>query len=341
MLISWQPNIGGQSVNIVTIFFASAKTVSRTQCKQGGWITSPTSNISVVMQANLMGVIKSPAPAWQLISCRGQAGISFLFQSCTLSKSSFMLVPRISKCFAFLIALLHAPVKSGDERWRYRQRSGGETEARGGGSLLGTREAAAVRLGVRRAEHPRNLLPGFLWVCWTCASFSAVCAFNALKSWLSAGLKWCLYVYISVQSLTGENISFSSGNFNLFIFVFHHSIPLISEQNGLYMCFFSLYGKALCSEIASGVGRGWGRELVQLRKWHAAVSLQGKLVNLLCGFTFSGCTLKQLHRLWFLYLDVQLKSWPCHVKAEEILSVLRQALVQRRDRRCPDKTVTY
>lgn len=63
-----------------------------------------------------MGVIKSHAPAWQLISCRGQAGISFLFQGCTPSKSSFMLVPRISKCFAFLITFLHTPVKSGDER---------------------------------------------------------------------------------------------------------------------------------------------------------------------------------------------------------------------------------
>jgi len=76
----------------------------------------PPPIIFVVMQANLMGMIKSHAPAWQLISCRGWAGISLLFQGCTLSKSSFMLVPRISKCFAFLITLLHAPVKSGDER---------------------------------------------------------------------------------------------------------------------------------------------------------------------------------------------------------------------------------
>lgn len=64
-----------------------------------------------VMQANLMDAIKSPIPVWQLISCRGQAGISFLIHSCPLSKFSFKLLPSISKCFAFLIVLLHAPVR--------------------------------------------------------------------------------------------------------------------------------------------------------------------------------------------------------------------------------------
>lgn len=117
MLISWQANIGGQSVNLVTIFFASAKTVSQTPYNVNKMVGSlPPPVIVVAVQANLMGVIKPHAPAWQLVSCRGQAGISFLFQGCTLSKSSFMLVPRISKCFAFLIMFLHTPVKSGDKR---------------------------------------------------------------------------------------------------------------------------------------------------------------------------------------------------------------------------------
>lgn len=76
----------------------------------------PPPVIFVVMQANLVGTIKSHAPAWQLISCRGQAGISFLFQGCTLSKSSSEPLPRISKCFTSLIMLHHTPVKSVDER---------------------------------------------------------------------------------------------------------------------------------------------------------------------------------------------------------------------------------
>lgn len=44
-LISWQPDTGGQFANIVTILFASAKTASKTQCKQGSWIASPTRDI--------------------------------------------------------------------------------------------------------------------------------------------------------------------------------------------------------------------------------------------------------------------------------------------------------
>lgn len=111
-----------------------------------------------------MDVIKSPVPVWQLISCRGQAGISFLIQSCLLSKSSFKLLPSISKCFAFLIVLLHAPVKGGDERQHDPKGGPGETEALGGGSLLRMREEDCVRLEERGNGHPRNLLLKLMWV---------------------------------------------------------------------------------------------------------------------------------------------------------------------------------